>query len=727
MNHPLRLVLVLHNHQPVGNFDGVFEQAFQDSYLPFLNVFEQYEGLRIALHTSGSLMEWLDARHSEYVDRLAGLVAMGRIEIVGGPFFEPILTMIPSRDRIGQITAYSEWLERRLGARVRGMWMPERVWEQSLTSDLAKAGMEYTVLDDFHFKNAGLGEEQLDGYYVTEDDGNLLRVLPGSERLRYLIPFAGPQETIDYLRGVAERRPGAVMVFGDDGEKFGTWPGTKEHVYDRGWLRQFFDALVANADWLRLTTPSEAIEAVPPLGKLYLPEGSYREMTEWALPAARINQYEDARHELEHHGLWDMIKPFVRGGYWRNFKAKYPETNEMYSRMQMVSRRLDEMVRGGAAGELVDQARMELYRGQCNCSYWHGAFGGAYLPHLRNAVYQHLIAADNLLDQHEGRSWQPDQEQWVELTAADYNLDGRQEVRLANNRVVALVAPAEGGQIYELDAKAICHNLLASLARRPEAYHRAVLRGPTQDDGNAASIHDRVVFKQEGLDQRLGYDRWQRNSLVDHFFNVEATSADVAAGRAEELGDFVHGVYDVKLRRSEGRVQVQLTREGSVQGRKVKVTKGITLNQGDATLEIAYYLENVPADIGLHLAPEFNFAGLPAGADDRYFTGSDGRRLGQLGHQLDLHGMTQLGLVDEWLGIGVALSFDQPASIWTYPVDTVSQSEGGFELVHQSVAVLPHWVVIPDAEGRWSVTLRLSIDTQLAESRMPQIVEAATA
>jgi alpha-amylase len=543
MNHPLRLVLVLHNHQPVGNFDGVFEQAFQDSYLPFLNVFERYEGLRIALHTSGSLMEWLDARHPEYVDRLAGLVAMGRVEVVGGPYFEPILTMIPSRDRIGQITSYTQWLERRLGARVRGMWMPERVWEQSLTSDLARAGMEYTVLDDFHFKNAGLGEDQLDGYYITEDDGNLLRVLPGSERLRYLIPFHPPHESIDYLRSVAERRPGAVMVFGDDGEKFGTWPGTKEHVYDRGWLTQFFDVLQANADWLRLTTPSEAIEAVPPLGKLYLPEGSYREMTEWALPAARINQYEDARHELEHHGLWDMVKPFVRGGYWRNFKAKYPETNEMYSRMQMVSRRLHELVESGAAGEFIDQARLELYRGQCNCSYWHGAFGGAYLPHLRNAVYQHLIAADNLMDQHEGRSWQSDQEPWVELTAADYNLDGRQEVRLANNRLVALVAPAEGGQIYELDVKAICHNLLATLARRPEAYHRAVLRGPSNEgDNGAASIHDRVVFKQDGLDQRLGYDRWQRNSLIDHFFAADANPAEVAAGRAEEQGDFVHGV-----------------------------------------------------------------------------------------------------------------------------------------------------------------------------------------
>ncbi len=722
MTHPLRLVLVLHNHQPVGNFDGVFEQAYQDSYLPFLNVFEKYEGLRIALHTSGSLMEWLDARHPEYVDRLGSLAATGRIEVIGGPFFEPILTMIPSRDRVGQIATYTKWLEARLGARVRGMWMPERVWEQSLTSDLVRAGMEYTVLDDFHFKNAGLGEEQLDGYYITEDDGNILRVLPGSERLRYLIPFQPVESMIDYLRSVADRRPGAVMVFGDDGEKFGTWPGTKEHVYGHGWLAQFFDALLANSDWLRVVTPSEAIDAVPPLGKLYLPEGSYREMTEWALPAARINQYEDARHELEHHGQWDLIKPFVRGGYWRNFKVKYPETNEMYARMQMVSRRLHEAVEGGAKGELIDQARLELYRGQCNCSYWHGAFGGAYLPHLRNAVYQHLIAAGNLLDQHENRSWQADQQSWVELTAADYNLDGRQEVRLENNRLLALINPNEGGQMYELDAKAICHNLLATLARRPEAYHRAVLRGPSSNgDGSTASIHDRVVFKQEGLDQRLGYDRWQRNSLVDHFFSATVDPAEVAAGRAEEHGDFVHGPFEVKLRRNDGRVQVMLIREGWVQGRPVRLTKGIALNAEEATLEIAYMLENVPADIALHLAPEFNFAGLPSGADDRYFTGSQGQRLGQLGQQLDLNGVTQLGLVDEWLGIGVSLKFDQPASIWTYPVDTVSQSEGGFELVHQSVAVLPHWIVIPDAEGRWSAKLQLAIDTQLAESRMPQL------
>lgn len=726
MNHPLRLVLVLHNHQPIGNFDGVFEQAYQDSYLPFLDVFERYESLRIALHTSGSLMEWLDVHHPEYVDRLAGLVASGRIEIVGGAYFEPILAMIPSRDRIGQISSYSQWLEQRLGASIRGMWVPERVWEQSLASDIVRAGISYTVLDDFHFKNAGLASEQLYGYYVTEDDGHVLNVLPGSERLRYLIPFQPPQQTIDYLRGVAEAHPGAVMVFGDDGEKFGTWPGTKEHVYDRGWLAQFFDALVANSDWLKVTTPSEAIEKVPPLGKLYIPEGSYREMTEWALPAAKINEFEDAHHDLEHKGEWARIAPFVRGGYWRNFKVKYPETNIMYARMQMVSRRLQEAVDSGANGPLVDQARLELYRGQCNCSYWHGAFGGAYLPHLRNAVFQHLIAADNLLDQAEGRGWQEGQAPWVELVAEDYNFDGRPEARLANNRLTAIVSPVEGGQMYELDVKSICHNLLATLTRRPEAYHRKVLRGPSSNNGEVASIHDQVIFKQEGLDQRLGYDTWARNSLIDHFLAADVSLEQVATGHTEEQGDFVHGPYDAKLRRSDGRVQLQLTREGHVQGRQIRVTKGVTLNADESALEIAYLVENIPSDITLHLAPEFNFAGLPSGADDRYFRTPAGARIGQLGQQLDLHDTNGLGLVDEWLGIAVDVSFDRPTSIWAYPVETVSQSEGGFELVHQSVAVVPHWRLVPDLNGRWSMTMRLEIDTALAESRMPRPAAAVT-
>ncbi len=716
MSQSLRLLLVLHNHQPIGNFDGVFEQAYQDSYLPFLEVFEPYASLRIALHTSGSLMEWLDRHHPEYLDRLAALVEAGRVEIVGGAYFEPILTMLPSRDRVGQISTYSDWLNRRFRTEVQGMWMPERVWEQSLTSDVADAGIRYTVLDDFHFKNAGWTEEQLHGYYITENQGRVLRVFPGNEHLRYTIPFADPHATIDYLRGVAERQPNAIVAFGDDGEKFGTWPDTKMHVYENGWLRRFFDALVENQDWINVTTPGEALAAVAPLGKIYIPEASYREMTEWALPAEQLSKFTHVRHDYQEKGEWDGVAPFVRGGFWRNFKVKYPETGEMYARMMQVSNRLHELEQEGHHDRLLDEARTQLYRGQCNCSYWHGAFGGVYLPHLRNAVYNCLIAADNLIDQYLGRGRHADG--WVQLVADDYNFDGRQEICLSSNHLVALVAPSVGGSLYELDVRTICHNVLATLARRPEAYHEKVLAGPSTDGDGVASIHDRVVFKQADLDKEVVYDQYLRKSLIDHFFDLDVSLGAVATNEYREQGDFVTGIYESKLRRNPDRMQLQMTRDGHVDGHPVRIVKGITLSAGGRELEIAYLLEGLPTDRPLHFGVEFNFAGLPAGADDRYYHSGDGQSIGPLGQKLDQIDVSGLHLVDEWLGIDCGLTIDQPTSIWTFPIATVSQSEGGFELVHQSVAVIPHWILQADHQGRWSVTMRMSIDTSLAESRM---------
>jgi alpha-amylase len=717
----IRFALVLHNHQPVGNFEHVFQQAYQDSYEPLLDVLSRYETLKLSMHVSGSLIEWLSTNHPDYLERLADLVARGRLEILGGAFYEPILAMIPSRDRIGQIRSFTRWLEDRLGATVRGMWVPERVWEQSFVRDIVAAGIEYTVLDDFHFKNAGLVESQLYGPYLTEDDGQVMTIFPGSERLRYLIPFAEPQETLDYLGRIANERSDAVVVFGDDGEKFGTWPGTHKHVYTDRWLERFFDLLVENQDWIRLATLAEAADNAPPLGKIYLPESSYREMTEWVLPVEQQLEYERIAHDMSQDLRWPAMRRFMRGGYWRNFKARYPEADEMYARMMAVSRRLGQLVEDGTAGEPIDQARTELYRAQCNCAYWHGAFGGLYLPHLRNAVYHHLIAAEGLMDQ-ATRPAGP----WVEAKIEDFNFDGRQEVQLANDRLCALLAPGRGGQMYELDVRAIRHNLLATLARRPEAYHRKVLAGSNQAGEQVASIHDRVVCKQEGLDKWIHYDQHLRKSLLDHFFDREATLEAVAGAQAPERGDFLASVYEARVRRNPDRIQVLLIREGNAAGHAVRITKGVILSAGNSTLEIAYLLEGLPKDQPLHFGVELNFAGLPAGADDRYFRDSKQKRLGQLGSRLDLHDVKGLGLVDEWLGIDAGLSFSRPTHLWTFPIETVSQSEGGFELVHQSVVVLPHWLVSADAEGRWTATVHLALDTSRAESRAEQNALAAT-
>ncbi len=702
----VNLCLVLHNHQPIGNFENVFAQAYEDSYLPFLEVFESYSQLKFSLHTSGCLMQWLDEHHPEYLDRLAVLAAHGRIEIIGGAFYEPILTMIPARDRVGQITSFTRWLERRLATKVQGMWMPERIWESCLTSDLAAAGIEYTVLDDFHFRCAGLTDDQLHGYYVTEDQGQILRVFPGSEKLRYLIPFCDPLETIAYCHEMGQRFPGCVITFGDDGEKFGTWPETKKHVYEDGWLRKFFESLTQNSDWLKTLTMAEAVEQCPPAGKIYLPDASYREMTEWALPVERQLVQQDLIHDLEHDPRWPELKNFIRGGYWRNFKVKYPESNEMYARMMVVSNKLEDAARQGCPADVLRQARQWLYQGQCNCSYWHGAFGGVYLPHLRNAVYQNLIAAENVL-----LSWSKPHRPWIEVAATDYNFDGEQEIQLANDQLAVWISPQHGGEIYELDVRKNGHNLLATMPRRREAYHRKITESQRQHDSNhgAASIHDRVVLKRDDLASFLQVDNRTRKSLVDRFWAIDETLDRVRRGTAIDWGDFSEGQYKATIRRNPERIQIMLARSGLVDGHAVKVTKGVTLNAGCNLLEIAYLLAGLPPHSRWQLGVEFNFAGLPDGQDDRYFANNQGERLGQLGAVLDLPQASELQLYDEWLGLHLKLSLKDATGIWAFPIQAVSQSESGFELVHQSVVVQPHWVLQADADGEWSTTMQLAI------------------
>ena len=172
-------------------------------------------------------------------------------------------------------------------------------------------------------------------------------------------------------------------------------------------------------------------------------------------------------------------------------------------------------------------------------------------------------------------------------------------------------------------------------------------------------------------------------------------------------------------------MQVQLLCEGNVAGAPVKLTKGVTLVAGGRSLEIAYLLEGLNPETPTHFAVEMNFAGMPSGADDRFFQTASGVELGQLGSQLDLHDSEFLGLVDRWLGLHVGVNVNRPTSFWTFPIETVSQSEGGFELVHQSVVVMPHWIVEPDANGRWAVSMRMGLDTAAAESRTQHETVAA--
>ena len=458
-----------------------------------------------------------------------------------------------------------------------------------------------------------------------------------------------------------------------------------------------------------MSLPSDVIRNDLPGGTIWLPECSYREMTEWALQPEQQVACIKARQKAQRDPNQAGILPFIRGGSWKNFRYRYPEANEMYARMMVVSNRLARHSGKSMTDKTAYQeAVTSLYRGQCNCAYWHGAFGGIYLPHLRNAIYKELITAENALDHAEGRP-----ATWVDAASSDYNFDSKTEVRLSNEHVDLWLAPSVGGMLYEFDLRKQCHNLLATLDRRPEAYHDEVLVGP----GNARSIIDPsqlATFKQEGLDKKIQYDTNRRKSCIDHFFDVDASVADIISGTAMERGDFATGSYEASIRRNPDRMQVLLSRKGNVWGIPLTLSKAITLSAGSDTVEIGYRLEDLPENFCQHLAIEFNFAGLPASTTGRCFRNKEGLDLGHLGTPLDLKETSHLCLEDDWLDIRATLNCSVAsngghAGFWTFPIESVSQSEGGFELIHQSTVVMPHWIVTPDSSGCWQVGMKLSI------------------
>src|SRR5438270_5746932 len=95
--------LLIHNHQPVGNFPWVFQQVFEEAYLPMIEALERHPKVRLSLHYTGSLLDWMEATHPTFLQRIAMLVQRNQIEIVSGGYYEPILPSIPDSDKIGQI------------------------------------------------------------------------------------------------------------------------------------------------------------------------------------------------------------------------------------------------------------------------------------------------------------------------------------------------------------------------------------------------------------------------------------------------------------------------------------------------------------------------------------------------------------------------------------------------------------------------------------------------
>ncbi len=666
----IQLILGTYNYQPEGNFDFIFERAYQKAYKPFLSLLNNFPDIPVVLHYSGSLLSWMEDRHPEFHMLLREMVARKQVELLGGGYYEPILTLIPDSDKLGQIEKLTTYLRANFGTRPRGSWIAERIWEPSLARILKNSGMDYTFLDDRFFRIAGLEEKDLYYPYLTEEQGKTIMVIPMSLALRDMVPYRRPEEIIEVLSGLADESGERVVALLVEGERLGEWDETYACCYEKKWLEAFFNIIVENRSWINPITPRRSLKQISPRGRIYFPSLSYRDMMKWVLTSSRQKRFLELDSKIKSEPDKEL---FFRGGDFRQFLTKYPEINLLYSRMIYTHLLVNQMRSDKYKKK---SAKNELWKGQSNAVYWHGQFCGIYANHLRKSVYRAFLEAEKIT--RDSITLIPS------IIRTDFDMDGQEEFLYQGKDLNAFIHK-RGGSVIELDFLPATWNYLDTMSRWPESYHQK---------------------KSEGCD-------WYcRKSFLDHFFTPNTTIDSFDNMAYTELGDFIDRFFELaELKREHN--ELILEKNGSLRLRNrlypFQIQKRYLFKR--SSLDVYFTLTNrseKPLDLWYGL--EVNLALASKGMESVRIFGAKGNHRFELGSEkVESSGLDSLLVKDVLNEVEITLITNIDFLLWSLPVETITLSPFGIEKIYQSSCFVLSWKISLEPGEQWETRISLAL------------------
>ncbi len=665
MSKKTTLLFGIHMHQPIDNFEWVIKKGVELCYGPFFELLSKYPEFHFSVHCSGWLMEQIEQFHPKLYNNIMTLAKKGSIEFFSAGYYEPILSALPSQDRVAQIKTLNNSIQSQFQQTPKGLWLTERVWESSLIPDLHKADIQYTLVDDYHFQCAGFDTDTLDGYFTSEESAHKIGIFPISKKLRYAIPFLSVESAIKTIKSFNRQEDSAAIIF-DDAEKFGMWPGTHEWVYEKGWLEKFVQSVIKDES-IETMHFAEYYSKNSTRGIAYLPNVSYYEMGEWSLRADDALKLELLKQEMDEERYEKEGVKFLKGGIWKNFFVKYPESNRIHKRTLELS---------GVAQELDNpKFKTALYKAQTNDALWHGVFGGLYLPSLRDNVYRYIIEAENIRYT-KGITIQSDQNE----------LDGYDKIKVVTPKYIFRFDGAYGGQLVEFDTRKECFNWQNTLTRRKEAYHQHILNQKeyseekTPSEDGIDTIHVSHAEVDEDLKNSIIYDWHLKNSFIDHISDETFCAESFLHADFKEFSDFANQPFKVRYSKNK----IKFSRKGGVYlPHKVdaKLKKQYTPKNKGFNFEIELFVD-MQREFSYVLEHNFHFADY-----DLVFV--NGQKLLDMG---SIKQTSKLEIIDQYLGKKIVIDLDTICDIEYFALKTISQSEEGYDMSIQCVSfamVLP--------------------------------------
>jgi hypothetical protein len=649
------LLFGIHMHQPVDNFGEAVDEAVKLCYEPFFETMAKYPEFKFCVHSSGWLLETIRTNHPKVFKNMKKLTQSGSIEWVSAGFYEPVLSSIPSCDRIAQIQMLNNYLHEHFGVKPDGLWLTERVWESSIIPDLKKAGIEYALVDDYHFLSNGFESSKMDGFYQTEEGGEMLGLFPISKPLRYALPFFSVENAIKEILNIYKNSDSAAIIF-DDAEKFGLWPKTNKWVYEQKWLEKFIKAVLKH-EQIQTKHYKDHIKESRSRGLAYLSNTSYFEMGEWSLRGDLSLKLEALKDDLGDDYFETTGIALIKGGIWKNFFIKYHESNYIHKRMLYFSLKQK---------SLSQNSLERLYKMQTNDVFWHGVFGGIYLPNLRDNAYKYLLEMESSQAKDE-----------IKYEHLDIDKDGYDELKVLTNSLSLVFSSRWGGQMIEFGSLDALFNWQNTLMRRSEPYHEKILnpqdKKQEKKDG-IDTIHNSQSGVDESLKDELKYDWHPKNSFIDHFSTTEPSLDSFKNVAFNEVGDFANEPFELDKENNiflrDGGIYLDKPYKSSLKKQYSFYGSGFELNVSAKT----EYKES------LFYAQECNFHFAHPNSVTINKCKIDG---GTSFSEID-----ELEIADDFTNKKIKLIFNKKCKVFAYILNTVSLSEDGYDKVAQQISFL---------------------------------------
>lgn len=656
------LLFGVHMHQPIDNFGDAVDEAIELCYKPFFETMVQYPDFKFAVHCSGWLLDKIRVEHPTVFENMKSLTKAGSIEWIGAGYYEPVLSSIPSRDRRAQIDKMSSYLKKHFNTKPKGLWLTERVWESAIVPDLVACGIEYAVVDDYHFLSSGFDASKMDGFYTTEESAEELALFPIAQSLRYALPFYSVKRAVNSILECSKNENSAAIIF-DDAEKFGLWPQTHEWIYEKKWLEGFIKAVLEN-DRIVCEHYVSYKKRNRSLGIAYLNNTSYFEMGEWSLKAKQTLALEKLKQSVGDEYFKEMGVSFIKGGIWKNFFIKYHESNYLHKRMLYFSKNQ----------ESLNKSSLEsLYKLQTNDVFWHGVFGGLYLPNLRDNAYKYLLEIERSKAQKE-----------ISYEVLDIDKDGYDELKVLTKNLSLVFSSRYGGQMVEFGSFDTLFNWQNTLMRREEAYHQKILNpieeihelNYIQEEADEiATIHNDALVIDETLKAELIYDWHPKNSFIDHFSDEEFTLENFKGLTFHEVGDFANQPFELNKNNFFRAGGIFLDNEYANYATEMSKKYSFSENSIDLKMKCSSKYEEK-----LFFAQEFNFHfAHPYLVTFNFRTLEDGFRE---------YDCDELLIIDDFTNKLLKIKVNQKCSIFAFVLNTVSQSESGFDRVAQGISFI---------------------------------------